>query len=214
MRVCPFGDRLTDTRTRPQLAPGDMRQPRFDAVSLGRSERILNEPRLSVTAERWPPLPDDAVARPPSRTSPPNGSGLREVVKDGDRRLDQAADRVAPHAQHGRLHHHRLRRPVQHLPTLRLAHPRNGGNCCCTTRQPTDSSTFHVRTPSAHVERDQVIGGRSTLSSRNRTGSDRALSMPAGSAAASAVNGSRTRGATSQHGDSTDRAIDFDMHRY
>ena len=152
-------DRLTDTRTRPQLAPGDTRQPRFDAVSLGRSERILNEPRLSVTAERWPPLPDDAVARPPSRTSPPNGSGLREVVKDGDRRLDQAADRVAPHAQHGRLHHHRLRRPVQHLPTLRLAHPRNRGNCCCTTRQPTDSSTFHVRTPSAHVERDQVIGG-------------------------------------------------------
>ena len=32
-----------------------MRQPRFDAVSLGWSEKILSEPPLSVTVERWPP---------------------------------------------------------------------------------------------------------------------------------------------------------------
>ena len=59
--------------------------------------------------------------------------------------IDQAADRVAPYARHRRLHHHRPRRTVQHLPTHRLPHPRSRGNCCCATQPPiTPCPTLHL----------------------------------------------------------------------
>ncbi len=52
-----------------------------------------------------------------------------------------------------------------------------------------------------------------TLSSRSRTGSDNALSLPASSMAASAESGSRTSGANSQP-DTSINGSDFDIRRY
>jgi DNA invertase Pin-like site-specific DNA recombinase len=48
--------------------------------------------------------------------------------------VDQAADRVAPHARHRGLHHQRPRRALQYLPTNRLPHPRGSGKRSSATR--------------------------------------------------------------------------------
>ena len=70
--------------------------------------------------------------------------------------IQQTTDRAAPHARHRRLHHHRPRRTVQHLPTHRLPHHRRGGSRSCTTQPPiTDSTYFYLLTARA-TRRDQI----------------------------------------------------------
>ncbi len=53
-----------------------------------------------------------------------------------------------------------------------------------------------------------------TLSRRNRTGSDRAFSLAANCVAASAESGSRASGAKTHFGAAAGGTRDFDTHRY
>jgi hypothetical protein len=53
-----------------------------------------------------------------------------------------------------------------------------------------------------------------TLSRRSRIGSDNAFNLPANSIAASADNGSRANGATSQPDTPINGSSDFDIHLY
>ena len=70
---------------------------------------------------------------------------------------------------------------------------------------PADRSQTHASPP---------VWLATTLSSRNRTGSERAFSLTANSAAASAVSGSRANGATAHFDTSVNDNFDFGTRRY
>ncbi len=66
----------------------------------------------------------------------------------------------------------------------------------------------------SHTQASPPVWLATTLSRRNRTGSDSAFSVAANWAAASAESGSRTRGTNAHCGSSVNDRNDFDTHLY